>query len=198
MAKLFYRYSTMNAGKSIDILRCNHNYIENGKRTMCFTSGKDDRYGVGKITSRIGISIDATPVYDDTDIFDIVDKDIKDNNKLEISCIFVDEVQFLTKSHIFQLLDIVDEFNIPVMAYGLRSNYMLQPFESSKYLMALSDQIEEIKTICFECKTKKAIINTKITDGKIVTDGEEIIIGGNDSYKPLCRKCYKKLLKEQK
>jgi len=177
----------MNAGKSIDLLRCNHNYIENNKKTLCFTSAKDDRYGKGKITSRIGISIDAILIYDNTNIYDVVKKEE------DISCVFVDEVQFLKKEHIFQLSNIVDELNIPVICYGLRSDYMLEAFEGSKYLMTISDQIEEIKTICFECKNKKAIINARIIDGKIITEGDQVIIGGNESYVPLCRKCFKRL-----
>lgn len=187
MAKLFFRYSTMNAGKSIDLLRCNHNYIENGKKTMCLTSAKDNRYGVGKITSRVGISIDATPICEDTNIFDIV----KDN---DISCVFVDEAQFLNKKQVFQLSDIVDTLNIPVICYGLRSDFKLEVFEGSKYLLSISDKLEEIKTICFECKSKKAIINARIFDNKIVEEGEQIQIGGNETYRPLCRKCYKKIL----
>jgi thymidine kinase len=179
----------MNAGKSVNLITTNHNYIENGKKTICFTSAKDDRYGKGKITSRIGISIDAILVYENTNIYDIV------NKENEISCVFVDEVQFLSKEQVFQLADIVDELNIPVICYGLRSDYMLEAFESSKYLMAISDSLEEIKTICFECKSKKAIVNARIIDDKIVTKGEQVQIGGNESYKPLCRKCYKKILK---
>jgi len=190
MAKLFFRYSTMNAGKSIDLLRCNHNYIENNKKTLCFTSSKDDRYGKGKITSRIGISIDAILIDDNTNIYNIVKKE------KNISCVFIDESQFLKKEHIFQLSDIVDNLDIPVICYGLRSDFQLEPFDASKYLMVLSDNIEEIKTICFECKNKKAIINARILNNKIITSGNQIQIGGNDSYKPLCRKCYKKLLKE--
>jgi thymidine kinase len=178
----------MNAGKSIDLIRTNHNYIENNKKTLCFTSAKDDRYGKGKITSRIGISIDAILIYDYTNIYDIV----KTQN--DISCVFIDEVQFLKKEHAFQLSDIVDILDIPVICYGLRSDFMLEPFEGSKYLMILSDEIEEIKTICFECKIKKAIVNSRIFDGKIVTEGQQIQIGGNENYKPLCRKCYKKLI----
>lgn len=189
MAKLYFRYSTMNAGKSIDLIRTNHNYIENNKKTLCFTSAKDDRYGKGKITSRIGVSIDATLIFDDTNIYNIV------KNENNISCVFIDEVQFIKKEQIFQLSDIVDELNIPVICYGLRSNFMLEPFESSKYLMALADEIEEIKTICFECKVKKAVINARVINTKIVTQGSQIQIGGNESYKPLCRKCYKSILK---
>ena len=187
MAKLFFRYSTMNAGKSIDLLRCNHNYLENGKKTLCFTSGVDNRHGEGKITSRIGLSIDAIPIFDDTNIYDVVKKES------DISCIFIDESQFLKKEHVFQLSDIVDELDIPVMCYGLRSDFIMEPFEGSKYLMTISDNIEEIKTICFECKSKKAIINSRIFDGKIVTEGSQVMIGDNNTYKPLCRKCFKNL-----
>lgn len=179
----------MNAGKSIDLLRCNHNYIENGKKTLCFTSSLDNRYGEGKIASRIGISIDAIPVFDNTNIFDIV----KESG--DVNCVFVDESQFLKKHHIFQLTSIVDELNIPVICYGLRTDFMLEIFEGSKYLLGLSDSLEEIKTICFECKQKKAVINARISDGKILTEGQQVQIGGNESYKPLCRKCYNKLLK---
>lgn len=188
MAKLFFRYSTMNAGKSIDLIRTNHNYIENNKKTICFTSSKDNRYGKDKITSRIGLSIDAVSIYDETNLYNYV------KNLTDISCVFVDESQFLSKRHVFQLSDIVDNLNIPVICYGLRSDFMLEPFEGSKYLMTLSDIVEEIKTICFECKIKKAIVNARILNGKIVTKGEQVQIGGNDIYKPLCRKCYKKII----
>lgn len=188
MAKLFFRYSTMNAGKSIDLIRTNHNYIENNKKTICFTSSKDNRYGKDKITSRIGLSIDAVSIYDETNLYNYV------KNLTDISCVFVDESQFLSKRHVFQLSDIVDNLNIPVICYGIRSDFMLEPFEGSKYLMTLSDIVEEIKTICFECKIKKAIVNARILNGKIVTEGEQVQIGGNDIYKPLCRKCYKKII----
>ena len=191
MAKLFFRYSTMNAGKSIDLIKTNFNYFENDRKTLCFTSAKDNRYGEGKITSRIGLSVDAISVFDDTDIFDIVYKYIINNE--QIYCVFVDESQFLNKNQVFQLTDIVDGLDIPVICYGLRSDFVMEMFEGSKYLMALADSIEEIKTICFECKEKKAIINARITDGKIITEGAQVMIGGNDTYKPLCRKCYKKL-----
>jgi len=178
----------MNAGKSIDLIRTNHNYIENNKKTICFTSSKDNRYGKDKITSRIGLSIDAVSIYDETNLYNYV------KNLTDISCVFVDESQFLSKRHVFQLSDIVDNLNIPVICYGLRSDFMLEPFEGSKYLMTLSDIVEEIKTICFECKIKKAIVNARILNGKIVTEGEQVQIGGNDIYKPLCRKCYKKII----
>jgi thymidine kinase len=192
MAKLFFRYSTMNAGKSIDILRIKHNYNEYGDNVICLTSAKDDRYGIGKITSRIGIQTDAISIEESMNIFNLIY-----TMKEKISCILVDESQFLTKEHIFQLSDIVDELNIPVICYGLRSDFSLEPFEGSKYLMAIADNVEEIKTICSKCKSKKAITNARMIDNKIVTKGEQVQIGGNESYKPLCRKCYKKTIKNE-
>ena len=188
MAKLFFRYSTMNAGKSAHLLLTNYNYFENNKKTLCFTSGKDDRYGKSKITSRIGLSTDAISIYDDINIYDIV------KNENDISCVLVDEVQFFTSEQIFQLSDIVDFLDIPVICYGLRSDYKMNNFAGSTQLMSICDSIEEIKTICFSCKTKKAIINARFSDGKLVTEGEQIMIGGNDNYNPLCRKCYKKIV----
>jgi len=186
MAKLYFRYSTMNAGKSIDLLRCNHNYIENGKKTMCFTSSKDDRFGVGKITSRIGLSIDALAINDNMDIFNVVSKESN------ISCVFVDESQFLNKKHIFQLSDIVDKLDIPVICYGIRSDFQMEPFEGSMYLMTISDSIEEIKTICTICHKKKAIVNARVIGDKVITEGNQVEIG-DKLYQPMCRKCFNKL-----
>lgn len=189
MAKLFFRYGSMSSGKSIDLLRSNYNYNENNKKTLCLTSGMDDRYGKDKITSRIGISTNAISVYKETNIFELVK-----NMKIDISCIFFDEVQFLTKEHVFQLSDIVDILNIPVICYGLRSDFLMNPFLGSSYLMGICDEIEEIKSICW-CG-KKAIINTRIIDGEIITNGEQILIG-DTNYTSLCRKHYKeKKLKE--
>lgn len=188
MAKLYFKYGTMNSGKSIDLLRCNNNYIENNKNSICLTSNKDNRYEIGKITSRIGISIDAILVTDDTNIYELIKK------MTGVSCIFFDEVQFITKEQVFQLSDIVDILNIPVICYGLRSDFTLEIFESSKYLMGIADNIEEIKTICSNCKEKKAIVNARFKNGKIEKSGQQIQIGGNETYKPLCRRCYKSLL----
>lgn len=189
MAKLYFRYSTMNAGKSVDLIKSNFNYLENNKNTICITSKKDNRYDNNKITSRIGISVDAISVDDDDNIYDIV----KNKN---ISCVFVDEAQFLTKNQIFQLSDIVDLLNIPVICYGLRSDFKINMFEGSKYLMMLADNIEELKTLCFHCGEKKAIINARFgDDNNIIEKGKQILIGGNDKYHPLCRRCYKKLIK---
>lgn len=182
MAKLFFRYGSMSSGKSIDLLRSNYNYNENNKKTLCLTSAKDNRYGVGKITSRIGISTEAITISDEVNIFELV------KNIENVSCIFVDEIQFFTIKHIIQLSDIVDILNIPVICYGLRSDFQMNPFVGSSYLMGICDEIEEIKSICW-CG-KKAIINTRIINGEIVTNGEQILIG-NANYVSLCRKHYK-------
>jgi len=188
MAKLYFKYGTMGSGKSIDLIKTNFNYIENGKKTICFTSNKDNRYDKGKITTRLGISIDAITVYDHTNIYNIIE------NMSNISCIFFDEVQFITKKQVFQLSDIVDFLDIPVICYGLRSDFKMDVFESSKYLMGISDHIDEIKTMCRYCSLKKAIVNVRFRDNEIEKIGEQIQIGGNETYKPLCRKCYKHLL----
>ncbi len=186
MAKLYFRYGTMASGKSIELLRVNYNYNENNKKTLCLTTTKDDRYDKGKITSRIGMSIDAI-YYENVNIFNLVKK------TKNISCVLIDESQFLTKEQVFQLSDIVDILNIPVICYGLRSDFKMYSFEGSKYLMSIADSIEEIKTICSKCKTKKAIVNARFENDIIVTEGEQIKIGGNETYKPLCRICFKKL-----
>jgi len=188
MAKLFFRYSSMGAGKSLDLLKVSYNYEENNEKILIFTSALDNRYGKGVVKSRVGLSKQAIAVDEKLNIYQYVKPMIH-----EIKAILVDEAQFLTKKHIFQLSDVVDILNIPVICYGLRSDYKLEPFEGSKYLMTIADSIEEIKTICSECKNKKAIVNARFKDNMIVTEGEQIEIGGNESYKPLCRVCFKKL-----
>jgi len=178
----------MGAGKSLDLLKVSYNYEENNEKILIFTSALDTRYGEGVVKSRVGLSKPAIPVDKKLNIYQYVKP-----MAYEIKAILVDESQFLTKDHIFQLSDIVDILNIPVICYGLRSDYRLEPFEGSKYLMTMADSIEEIKTICSECKNKKAIVNSRFKDNIIVTEGEQIEIGGNESYKPLCRVCFKKL-----
>jgi thymidine kinase len=189
MAKLYFRYSTMNAGKSLQLLSVAYNYEENNEKILLFTSSKDDRYKKGMIVSRTGLKKESISIDNNTDIFEIV------KNEKDVKAILVDESQFLNKKHIFQLSDIVDILNIPVICYGLRSDFKLNPFEGSKYLMTIADSIEEIKTICSVCKNKKANINVRINnDGNIIKDGEQVQIGGNESYKPMCRKCYKNII----
>ena len=195
MAKLFFRYGTMGSGKSLDLLKVAYNYEENGLKSIILTSKIDDRYGMDKVQSRTGIKRDAIGIEGETNIYETIDykKTIVGD---KIGCILVDEVQFFQKHHIEELVKIVDTLNIPVICYGLRTDFKLEPFESIKYLMGIADEIEEIKTICSECTKKKAIVNARLDEnGKVVTIGNIIEIGGNDKYRPLCRKCYNKLKK---
>jgi thymidine kinase len=184
MAKLYFRYSSMGAGKSLDLLKVAYNYKERNKNVLIFTSDKDNRYEVGKVTSRIGIEEQAILFTERSNIF-------KKINTLEKKpdCILFDESQFLTEQQVKQITDIVDELNIPVICYGLRNDYKGNPFEGSCYLMALADTIEEIKTIC-HCG-KKAIMNLRIKNGEPIYEGEQVSIGGNESYISVCRKHYK-------
>ncbi|UPQ85295.1 thymidine kinase [Ignavigranum ruoffiae] len=185
MAKLYFKYGAMNSGKSIEIIKVAHNYEEQNKAVKILTSAIDNRKAVGQIASRTGFERAATPVYSDTDIFELIQAEEED-----LYCVLVDESQFLTKAHVLQLARIVDDLNIPVMAFGLKNDFSNELFEGSKYLLLYADKIEEIKTICWFCH-KKATMNLRFHDGKPVYQGEQVQIGGNESYLPVCRKCYK-------
>lgn len=189
MAKLYFRYGTMNSGKSLDLLKVYHNYKENNLKPFLFTSALDDRDGKNVIKSRVGIQQNAVSLSKESNVYELMTK-IK---KGHCDVILVDEVQFLESKQIYQLADIVDKLNIPVICYGLRGDFKGQPFKASSVLMTIADTMEEIKTLCAECKNKKSIINAKFVNGALITEGEQIEIGGNDKYKPLCRKCYNKL-----
>ena len=184
MAKLYFIYGAMGSGKTIDLLKTAYNYEERGQHVLIFTSKIDDRFGIGKVTTRVGLQHEAVAIYEDMDIYQYVLK-----YPQKIDCILVDEVNFLKAKHIDSLSDIVDFLGIPVMCYGLRSDFKTNLFEGSKRLFEIADNIVEIKTIC-ECG-KKATINMRIADGKVVTEGEKILVGGNESYKAVCRRCYK-------
>lgn len=184
MAQLYYRYGTMNSGKSIEILKVAYNYEEQNKKVALFTSGMDDREEIGKIASRVGMNRRAMIINDDTNIFETVKKLDED-----ISCVLIDEAQFLKKEHIYQLANICDELNIPVMAFGLKNDFRNELFEGSKYLLLLAEKIEEMKTICWFCG-KKATMNMRLSDGKPIREGAQIQIGGNESYYPVCRRHY--------
>lgn len=187
MAKLYFRYGAMGSGKTIDLLKVAYNYEERDQNVLIFTSSLDDRYGVGKITTRVGLQREAIILSREFDIYEYVK-----NINQQISCILVDESNFLTKKQVYELSDIVDFLDIPVICYGLRSDFRQNFFEGSGPLMEIADKIEEIKTIC-ECGNK-ATVNMRFVDGKAITDGEQVLIGGNESYKSVCRKCYKKYI----
>ena len=183
MAKLHFFYSTMNAGKSTALLQSNHNYKESNLKTMLFIPEELKEKSECKIISRIGLEAKAI----------IADKkynfleEIKKNNPKEISCIFVDEAQFLSKEQVHNLGQVADELSIPVMCYGIRTDFQGKLFEGSKYLLAWADNIKEIKTICW-CGRKATMIVRVSEDGKIVEEGDQILIGGNETYISLCRK----------
>lgn len=187
MAKLYFRYGAMGSGKTIDLLKVAYNYEERNQKVLIFTSALDNRYGVGKITTRVGLQRDAIALSKDFNIYEYVN-----NMEKKPDCVLVDESNFLTKNQVIELSDVVDLLNIPVICYGLRSDFKLNFFEGSGPLMELADKIEEIKTIC-ECGAK-ATVNMRFVDGKAVTDGDQVLIGGNESYKSVCRRCYKRYI----
>lgn len=185
MAKLYFYYSAMNAGKTTVLLQSAYNYSERGMDTLLFTPAIDNRYGENKITSRVGLKSDAISFDNQFDFFHFVNQQITTNPKLR--CILVDEAQFLKKSQVIQLTNIVDKLDLPVLTYGLRSDFMGEPFEGSQYLLVWADNLIEIKTIC-HCG-KKAIMNMRIDEkGKPIKAGEQIQIGGNEQYISTCRK----------
>ncbi len=185
MAQLYYRYSTMNAGKSIELIKVAYNYEERGKHVLTLVPAIDNRYGTGLITSRIGIQREAMIVSDETNILELY---MRENEKQKIDCILIDECQFLKKHHIQELVEIVDSCDVPVLAYGLKNDFRNELFEGSYYLLIYADKIEEIKTICW-CG-RKATMVARLVDGRIVKQGEQIVVGGNDMYISLCRKHY--------
>ena len=190
MAKLYFYYSSMNAGKSTALLQSSYNYRERGMRTVVLAPDLDDRYGTGKVTSRIGIEAEAITFKTDDNLFSIVEKACEPD---PIHCVLVDEAQFLTKEQVFQLSDVSDRLNIPVLAYGLRTDFRGEPFEGSKYLLAWSDNLKELKAIC-HCGSKATMVVRYDENGVAIKEGSQIEIGGNDRYVSMCRRHFKELL----
>ena len=187
MAKLYFYYSSMNAGKSTALLQSSYNYKERGMNTLVMAPLLDDRYGAGKVTSRIGIETDAHVFRKDDDLFAVVE----DQHSLEpLHCVLIDEAQFLTRDQVFQLSDVTDNLNIPVLAYGLRTDFQGEPFEGSKYLLAWSDNLKELKAIC-HCGSKATMVLRLDGEGNAVTKGSQVEIGGNDRYISMCRRHFK-------
>ena len=182
MAKLYFYYSAMNAGKSTTLLQAAHNYEERGMRVLLFTPKIDDRAGVGNISSRLGLTREAFSFDVEFDLF----VQIRDETKAsQIACVFIDEAQFLTSKQVLQLTMVCDRIGIPVLGYGLRTDFRGEPFEGSKYLLAWADVLGEIKTICYT--GRKAIMNARLDEsGRRVTEGEQVAIGLN--YVSLSRK----------
>ncbi|HYH01489.1 MAG TPA: thymidine kinase [Bacillota bacterium] len=186
MAKLYFRYAAMNAGKTTQLLQVKYNYEERGQNVLLLKPAIDSRDSDAKILSRIGLECPATQIDPTTDIFNLVEQGVETRR---IHCVIIDEAQFLSKDQVYQLCRVVDDLNIPVIAYGLRADFRGNLFSGSEALLAFADSIEELKTICW-CG-KKAIMNTRLANGKAVYEGAQIQIGGNESYISLCRKHWK-------
>jgi len=187
MAKLYFYYSSMNAGKSTSLLQSSYNYKERGMNTLVFAPQFDDRYGKGKVTSRIGIESEAATFNSETNLLDAVATSVAQK---PLHCVLIDEAQFLTRDQVFQLSDVTDKLNIPVLAYGLRTDFQGEPFEGSKYLLAWSDNLKELKAIC-DCGRKATMVLRMDENGNAVTQGSQVEIGGNDRYVSMCRKHFK-------
>lgn len=187
MSKLYFYYSSMNAGKTTSLLQSSYNYRERGMNTVLYTAAIDDRYEVGKITSRIGLSSDAYTFKTGDDLFQRV-RQI--HEQTPIHCVLVDEAQFLTKEQVYQLTEVTDRLEIPVLAFGLRTDFMGNLFEGSKSLLAWADELKELKTICY-CGKKATMVVRLDQDNKPVREGSQIEIGGNDRYVSMCRKHFK-------
>ena len=184
MPKLFFNYSTMNAGKSTVLLQASHNYRENGMQTYLLTARLDNRAGTGRIASRIGIGQDADAFEASDDLFARIAERLVAG---PVACVFVDEAQFLTKEQVWQLTRAVDDLNVPVMCYGLRVDFRGELFPGSAALLAWADEMREVRTIC-HCGKKATMVVRRGPDGAALTSGEQVQIGGNETYQSLCRR----------
>lgn len=187
MAKLYFYYSAMNAGKTTVLLQSAHNYRERGMRPLLFTPKLDDRYQVGLIKSRIGLEAEAIVFSGADDLYEQTRIALEDG---QIHCVLVDEAQFLSKQQVYQLSEVVDRLNIPVLCYGLRTDFQGQLFEGSRHLLAWADQLEEIKTICHTGKKATMVVRVD-DDGYALREGAQVEIGGNERYVSVSRKEFK-------
>ncbi|WP_434355865.1 thymidine kinase [Parasalinivibrio latis] len=190
MAQLYFYYSAMNAGKSTTLLQSAFNYEERGMKPLIFTAAIDDRYGKGKVSSRIGLSAEAHLFTPESDLF----VQISELHKSEKAhCVMVDECQFLNKEQVYQLSEVVDKLNVPVLCYGLRTDFLGELFPGSRYLLAWADKLIELKTIC-HCGRKANMVIRTDEHGNAIADGDQVVIGGNDRYVSVCRTHYKEAL----
>ena len=190
MAKLYFYYSAMNAGKTTTLLQSAHNYRERGMRVALLTPRLDHRAGAGVVASRIGLQAEATAFDADTDLQALIERDLAAQGRL--GCVLVDEAQFLSRAQVWQLSEVVDQLRIPVLCYGLRTDFRGELFEGSQYLLAWADEMQEIKTICHS--GKKATMTVRVDEsGFAVQDGPQVEIGGNDRYVSVSRAEFKKI-----
>ena len=190
MAKLYFNYSTMNAGKSTVLLQASHNYRENNMQTYLLTARIDDRAGTGRIASRIGIGAEADVFLPDDDLFERITARLAEG---DVAAIFVDEAQFLTRDQVWQLARVVDDRNIPVLAYGLRVDFQGNLFPGSATLLALADEMREVRTIC-QCGKKATMVVRQDDQGNVLTEGDQVQIGGNETYVSLCRRHWREAM----
>lgn len=190
MAKLFFNFSTMNAGKSTMLLQASYNYRERGMETYLLTAAHDNRAGSGQIASRIGIAQDADIYARESNLYKMIDTRRKAST---LACVFVDEAQFLTPEQVWQLARVVDDQDVPVICYGLRVDFLGQTFPGSASLLALADELKEVKTICW-CGAKATMVVRQDEDGNVQTKGDQIQIGGNETYISLCRKHWREAM----
>ena len=190
MAKLYFQYSTMNAGKSTLLLQASHNYQERGMETYLITARFDKRAGDGKIGSRIGISSDGDTFDNQENMFQKIESRLK---KGPCSCVFIDEAQFLTEEQVWQLARAVDDLSVPVMCYGLRVDFQGKLFPGSAALLAIADEMREIRTICY-CGKKATMVIRQDENGNVINDGAQIQIGGNETYISLCRRHWREAI----
>ncbi len=188
MAKLYFYYSAMNAGKSTTLLQASYNYVERGMQTLLFSAQIDTRAGIAVIHSRIGLMQNAISFDKEFNFYEYVfDKKEQMDN---LRCVLIDECQFLTKNQVIELTDVATRLNVPVLCYGLRTDFLGELFEGSKYLLGYAEELIEIKTVC-NCG-RKATMNLRTShEGEAVTEGDQVQIGGNESYISKCMKCFK-------
>jgi thymidine kinase len=190
MAQLYFYYSAMNAGKSTSLLQSSYNYQERGMRTLVLTAAIDHRFGVGKVSSRIGLTSQAELYNEETDLLSLIGEE---HRAQTLHCVLIDESQFLTRIQVEQLTDVVDRLDIPVLCYGLRTDFRGELFVGSQYLLAWADKLVELKTIC-HCG-RKANQNLRLDEqGKALHDGAQVVIGGNERYVSVCRKHYQEAM----
>ena len=184
MAQLYFYYSSMNAGKSTALLQSAYNYEERDMRPFIMSAALDDRYGLGKVTSRIGLAAEAQLFNAKDDLYSILKIE---NLKKPLDCILIDESQFLSREQVKQLTFVVDLLNIPILCYGIRTDFRGELFPGSQYLLAWADKLVELKTVCY-CGRKATMVVRMDGDGMVIKDGDQVVIGGNDQYQSLCRR----------
>ncbi|MCO4842370.1 MAG: thymidine kinase [Yoonia sp.] len=190
MAKLYFNYSTMNAGKSTVLLQASHNYIERGMQTYLLIAQFDDRAGQGRIGSRIGIGADADTFAPDEDLFAKIKLRLDSG---PCACIFIDEAHFMSEDQVWQLARAVDDLGVPIMCYGLRVDFLGKLFPASAALLALSDEMREVRTIC-HCGKKATMVVRNDADGNVLKGGDQIVVGGNERYVSLCRRHWREAM----